>query len=374
MINNIMTDKIKILCVVGTRPNFIKIAPLISAFRKSGKIEPTLVHTGQHYDNNMSDAFFHDLDIPKPDVNLYIKGAEPHIQSIQIIARFNYVIDLFEPDYVLVVGDVTSSFACAYTAYYNHIPIIHIESGQRSYDNTMPEEINRVAIDRMSTLLFVSKQSGYENLIDEGYNDKHIYNCGNILNDSISMVKSDTNILNYLGLTHNNYNLLTLHRDTNVDNIDKLKSIIIEIEKIASDKPVVFPVHPRTQKTLLNITTTNNIIKTEPMCYTDFITLVKHSNVVITDSGGIQEEALLLGVPCLTLRYNTERHLTVALGSNELIGTDRLTIEKSIKRTLSEDVKSYQPPEKWDTKVASRIIKVIDDNPSLLNISHPVGF
>ena len=327
MINNIMTDKIKILCVVGTRPNFIKIAPLISAFRKSGKIEPIIVHTGQHYDNNMSDAFFKDLDIPSPDINLYIKGAEPHIQSIQIIARFNYVIDLFEPDYILVVGDVTSSFACAYTAYHNHIPIIHIESGQRSYDNTMPEEINRVAIDRMSTLLFVSKQSGYENLIDEGYNDKHIYNCGNILNDSISMVKSDTNILNYLGLTHNNYNLLTLHRGANVDNIDKLKSIIVEIEKIASDKPVVFPVHPRTQKTLLNITTTNNIIKTEPMCYTDFITLVKHSNVVITDSGGIQEETSILSIPCITLRTTTEWAESLIAGTNTLIKDIKILYE-----------------------------------------------
>ena len=313
-----MVKPIKILCVCGTRPNFIKIAPIMRAMQSSDSIIPILINTGQHYNQSMSDVFFKDLNIPKPDINLYIKGAEPHIQSVQIIVRFNYVIDLTEPDYILVTGDVTSSFACAYTAYHRSIPIIHIEAGQRSYDNSMPEEINRVAIDHMSEMLFVSRPSGYENLLKENIVN-NIYQCGNVLYDSLAMVGDNSDILHKLNVIKDNYNVLTLHRPANVDNIDNLRLIIAEIEKIATDKPVIFPVHPRIQRSMLNIHTTDNIILTEPLSYTEFINLIRNANMVITDSGGIQEETSILNIPCLTLRTTTEWTESLIHGTNRLI-------------------------------------------------------
>ena len=368
----------RIVSVVGARPQFIKLAPFDKEARK--KHEHVIIHTGQHYNYEMSKTFFDELDIPEPDYNLEIGSGTHAWQTGQMLTKLGETLPKISPDLVIVYGDTNSTLAGALAAVKLHIPAGHVEAGYRSFDISMPEEVNRVITDRISQILFSPTKDAVDNLKKGGRGDGRVFFVGNIMTESLlgHLEKIDKiDILKDLGLKNREYAVLTLHRPENTNDKDRLRGIFKGL--INADYPILFPVHPRTTALLREygieeLIDSSRIKKIEPMKYLEFAKLQKESRLIITDSGGIQEEALLLGVPCLTLRYNTERHLTVALGSNELIGTDRLTIEKSIKRTLSEDVKSYQPPEKWDTKVSSRIIKVIDDNPSLLNISHPVGF
>jgi len=359
----------RIINVVGARPNFIKIAPLISEMQKyPALIEPFLLHTGQHYDKEMSEEIFKDLELPNPEIYLGV-GSDSYAKQIgEIMSRFEKVLKKLSADLVLVVGDVNSTLACALIANKLSIPVAHIEAGLRSFNWQMPEEINRVLTDHLSDYLFITERSAYRNLIKEGISKSKIYFVGNVMIDTLRryLDKSENSkILKELNLKEKSYAVLTLHRPENVDNKETLFHLLEIIKKVQKDIPIVLPLHPRTKQRIKEfclegkIKELNNLILTKAMSYLDFLNLQSKASFILTDSGGIQEEAAILKIPCLTLRSETERPVTVIQGSNTIVGLDSKKITEEIKSILNNRKRKFKIPEKWDGKASERIIKIL---------------
>jgi len=339
------------------------------AFEANGGFETLLVHTGQHYDENMSKLFFEELEIPRPDVNLEVGSASQAAQTAEIMKRFEPVVLDFKPDYVLVVGDVNSTIACGLVAVKLGVKLIHVEAGLRSFDRTMPEEINRLLTDSISDLLFVTEQSGVDNLRNEGINSAKVHFVGNVMIDTLlanreKAQKSD--ILSRLGLVPRKYGVITLHRPSNVDDVETLGEILLAFEEIQKEVKLVFPMHPRTRSNIKGsklerrIEVMRNFILLEPVGYLDFLCLMSNAAFVMTDSGGIQEETTILGVPCMTLRESTERPVTITEGTNRLVNITTEDIIKSYRQiTSNSDRYTDKIPKLWDGKAAERIVKII---------------
>ncbi|MFH1897587.1 MAG: UDP-N-acetylglucosamine 2-epimerase (non-hydrolyzing) [Candidatus Desantisbacteria bacterium] len=358
----------KIINVVGARPNFVKIAPLIEEMNKFSQIESIIVHTGQHYDYNMSKQFFKDLNIPDPDIHLEIGSGSHAMQTAKIMMGIEGVFLREKPDLTLVVGDVNSTIACALVSVKLNIPVAHVEAGLRSFDRSMPEEINRILTDAISDYLFVTECAGMENLLNEGIPEKKMFFVGNVMIDTLLKYKKqaeNAGILNNLGVEDRNYCLLTLHRPSNVDNQEGLKNILGAIDEIQRDISVIFPVHPRTRVRMEEfgmldwIDQMKGLRLINPISYLEFLGLMNKAQFVLTDSGGIQEETTVLGVSCLTLRENTERPVTVEVGTNMVIGTEQKKIIEESKKLINGYKKSGTIPEYWDGKTAERIIRIL---------------
>jgi len=360
---------LKIICVAGARPNFVKIAPLVAEFRKhSQAFDTMLVHTGQHYDEALSDAFFRDLEIPPPDIHLDVGSLSHAQQTAEIIKRFEPVLLDARPDYVLVVGDVNSTVACALTAAKLKVGVIHVEAGLRSFDRDMPEEINRVLTDHLSDLLFVTEESGRRNLLKEGIAPEKIHFAGNVMIDSLRRqlkAASRSDVLERLGLAQGAYGLVTLHRPSNVDLPDVFRGILTALRAISQHLPVIFPIHPRSEARIreMKLETyfdgNSNLRRIPPVGYPDFLEMMRHARLVLTDSGGIQEETTVLGVPCLTLRHNTERPSTIEMGTNKLVGTQPDVIVAAALQALSGNSAPGTLPPLWDGHAAERIVEVL---------------
>lgn len=360
----------KIISVVGARPNFMKVAPIHRAFQVyTQNIQHLICHTGQHYDEKMSKIFFDDLMLPKPDFYLGIGSGTHAEQTGRIMIEFEKVLLEEKPDLIIVVGDVNSTIACSLTAGKLHIPTAHVEAGLRSFDRTMPEEINRILTDSISEFLFVTEKSGLENLKNEGIADSKVHFVGNVMIDSLVYFLSNTNASNILAdynLSPNDFVLVTLHRPSNVDNMEQLSSLIALLNSVAASKKLIFPIHPRTKNNLnsfgLAEKLINNVILTDPIGYIDFLTLMKNAELILTDSGGIQEESTYLGIQCVTIRNSTERPITVEIGTNHLVGDDYKTAESVSLDILNGNKKKGKIPEKWDGKTAERICEIIAAN------------
>lgn len=358
----------KILTIVGTRPNFIKLAALVVEIKKH-KIEHVLVHTGQHYDEEMSKFFFDELGLPKPDINLGVGSGSYGEQIGNIIIKLEEVLMEQKPELVLVVGDVNSTFAGALIAKQLKIKVAHVEAGLRSFDMDMPEEINRILTDKISDFLFTTERSGNKNLFKEGISKDKIFFVGNVMIDTLlkHKKKSDSSrILQRLNLRKKNYAVMTLHRPSNVDGKIALESIISIAEELQSKIKIVFPIHPRTRRNLEifdigeKINKIPNLTITEPLGYLDFLCLMSNSALVLTDSGGIQEETTVLGIPCITLRNNTERPITMEQGTNILVSTDKSKILKKSFEVINGKIKlKSKKPIFWDGKASERILKII---------------
>lgn len=354
----------QIACVVGARPNFMKIAPLLRAFRGRPCLASRLIHTGQHFSPEMSDVFFTELGIGAPDVNLDIGAGSPVWQTAEIMKRLDELFAAERPSLVLVVGDVNSTLAAALVASKHEIPLAHVEAGLRSFDRGMPEEINRIVTDSLSDYLFVTEPSGVENLKREGVDGQRIFLTGNVMIDTLfaSLERAGkSDVLSRLGLEPQRYALTTLHRPSNVDDVDRLRRLVAVLSQIAADLPVVFAVHPRTQQRIRAAAIpTDGLTLTPPLGYLDFLRLTSEARLVLTDSGGIQEETSALRVPCLTLRENTERPITTTQGSNRLIGTDPQTILAAALQALSEPARAGRTPDLWDGHAAERIAGILE--------------
>ena len=361
-----MKRKYKLILVAGARPNFIKIAPLMYALENHPTIEPVLVHTGQHYDGNMSDLFFKQLNIPEPDINLEVGSASHAVQTARIMERFEKVCLDIQPDMVMVVGDVNSTVACTLVASKLNIKTAHYEAGLRSNDRSMPEEINRIVTDAVCDYFFTTSKDANENLIREGKQADSIFLVGNLMIDTLVRLlpKADFKNLSDLkiGALDGKYALVTLHRPSNVDDSKMFLSIMKALQKIAHHMPVIFPVHPRTRLRIadcgLQIPEKEKLYLIDPIGYLEFLALQKNAAVVITDSGGIQEETTVLGVPCLTLQENTERPITVWEGTNKLIGVNE--IEYEIEEILKGNGKKGKVPYLWDGEAAGRIVNILE--------------
>ena len=358
----------KIINVVGARPNFMKIAPIIEAMRATEQIESILVHTGQHYDEQMSDLFFRQLNIPKPDINLEVGSASHSVQTAEIMMAFEPVVKEHKPDAVLVVGDVNSTIACGLVAAKLGVKLIHVEAGLRSFDRSMPEEINRVLTDAISDLLFCTEQSAVENLLREGAGKEKIFFVGNVMIDSLlkNITFADKlNILDRLNLKEKGFIVLTLHRPSNVDNPAVLGRILDAIEVIQQYMPVIFPIHPRTEHNMRTMELTERLEKISnlklipPLGYLEFLKLLSGARLVMTDSGGIQEETAVLKIPCLTVRENTERPVTVEVGSNVVAGTDPDKIIIAYRDLILRDLNNIPKPPLWDGHAAERIVGIL---------------
>lgn len=354
----------KILHVVGARPNFMKAAPVMDALSKRGGVTQVLVHTGQHYDLNMSEVFFRQLGMPEPDFNLGV-GSESHaVQTAQIMMRFEEVVLSERPDLVLVYGDVNSTVAAALVCTKLGIRLGHVEAGLRSFDRTMPEEINRLLTDQIADMLFTPSVDGNENLAREGVSSEKIHFVGNVMIDTLIRLLPEAkgSKLKAEGLENKSYALVTLHRPSNVDEREMLIKIMKTLEEISEDLPVIFPIHPRTRRRLsdLKLKTDNlNLRLIQPVGYLEFLALQKSATVVITDSGGIQEETTFLGVPCLTVRENTERPVTVEAGTNVLVGQDMKRLKREVYKILDGKAKKGSVPPLWDGKASERIAEVV---------------
>lgn len=357
----------KILSVVGARPNFIKIAPVHKAFQQYPTLfEHKIIHTGQHFDHKMSKVFFDELQMPEPYLNLNIHGGSHAQQTARIMQAFEQVLIDEQPDMIIVPGDVNSTLACSLVASKMNIPVAHVESGLRSFDRTMPEEINRILTDQISELLFVSEPSGITHLLNEGIAKEKIHYVGNVMIDSLvhsmPIIKKSI-ILEKLGLQPGEYILATFHRPSNVDKEEKLRELVTFLNELSKKQKVVFPIHPRTQNNLTNNNLLHllddNIQLTEPLAYTDFLQLINNSIMVVTDSGGIQEETTFLGIICCTLRANTERPVTIDVGTNYLLGDNFRKASSKVIELLEEERKTAAIPEYWDGHTADRIVKVI---------------
>ena len=398
----------KLIIVVGARPNFMKVAPILWAVRKyndrsgsvdrTGALETLLVHTGQHYDAQMSDAFFADLGLPHPDVSLGVGSGSHAAQTAEVMVRFEEVLLRERPDAVIVVGDVNSTVACALTTAKLPVEVpgrkpllVHVEAGLRSFDTTMPEELNRVVTDHLADILFVTERSGLENLEHEGISSKKVFFVGNTMIDSLLAFQSRADaspVLDRLGLRFADeghaiagtapFGLLTLHRPANVDSRSALQEILEGLGELASRRPIIFPVHPRTRQRIHQFdldhyfvassesttdtpranTPTIGIQLVDPLGYIDFVCLMKNAEIVLTDSGGIQEETTCLGIPCVTIRENTERPITIRQGTNVLAGTTTAGIRKAIA-SQSKGRPGRGVPERWDGKTAGRIVEIL---------------
>lgn len=362
----------KIINVVGARPNFMKIAPIHNLMLKSKVIKPILLHTGQHYDEKMSKVFFIDLKMPMPDIYLNVGSGSHAVQTAKIMVEFEKVCLEQKPDMVLVVGDVNSTVACTLVAVKLGIKCVHVESGLRSFDRRMPEEINRLMTDVVSDYLFVSEESGMINLKNEGIPRSKVFHVGNVMIDSlVNHIKSadKSRIMKELGVKKEEFCLVTLHRPSNVDDPKNAKTLVDTLKTVSKKLKVVFPIHPRTLKNfeamgiLKGFSDNDNIKLTDPLGYLDFMKLMKESRFLLTDSGGIQEETTYLGKPCLTLRENTERPSTVTQGTNILIKElDKKLIIKHIDDILAGKVKKGTVPKYWDGKTAQRIVKILENS------------
>ena len=358
---------LRILNVVGARPNLVKMAPLLAAYRTHDAIEPILVHTGQHDGDAMSGRFFRELDIPLPDVNLHVGGGSHAVQTAEIMKAFETVVLDRRPAAVLVVGDVNSTVACALVAAKLHVPLVHVEAGLRSGDRTMPEEINRVVTDAVSDLLFCTEQAAVDNLAREGIAADSVFLVGNLLVDTLLAQRRRAGrsaILAQLGLAPQAYAVLTLHRPSNVDAPAALEEILAAVAQIQTHTPVVAPAHPRLRQALARpgaakiCAALERLVVIEPLGYLDFLALIGAARVVLTDSGGVQEETTMLGVPCLTLRENTERPVTLQMGTNRLAGTAASGIVAAFDAAASQQW-SGRPPPLWDGRSAGRIAAIL---------------
>ena len=372
----------KILCVIGARPNYMKIAPIINEMEEYNSarsleinLDYLLVHTGQHYDDNMSDSFFKDLQIPLPDIYLGVGSGSHAEQTARIMTGFEKICFREHPDLVIVVGDVNSTLGCSLVAAKLLIPVAHVEAGLRSFDRSMPEEINRIVTDSLSTYLFTTCRDANKNLKREGIPENRIFFVGNVMIDSLlknkELAKSQIKKFNKLKKT--DYALLTLHRPSNVDNLKTFQDIFEALITISKKIPIVFPAHPRTQKMIKefgfkdlfrnnlasNLSPRKGICLIPPMSYLEFLSLMDSAKFVLTDSGGIQEETTVLGIPCLTLRENTERPITHREGTNTLVGTDKDKITRKAFDILNGKIKHGKIPELWDGKASQRIVKII---------------
>jgi UDP-N-acetylglucosamine 2-epimerase (non-hydrolysing) len=353
----------KIMAIVGARPNFMKIAPIMWEIRRRTDVEAVLVHTGQHYDQKMSALFFDELHIPKPDVDLGVGSGSHAVQTAEVMRRVEPLILEQKPDAMIVVGDVNSTIACALTAVKLGVPVAHVEAGLRSFDRTMPEEINRILTDAISHWLFVSERTGLQNLGREGIPAERVFFVGNVMIDTLLATRGrieEARALENLQLEDRGYVVVTLHRPSNVDNPEVLAGLIGSLREVQQELPVIFPIHPRTRKALPPEVTSGmkGLRLLDPLGYLDFMKIVAHSRMVLTDSGGIQEETTVLGVPCLTLRNNTERPATVEEGTNTLVGQDPKQVILAFRKALANP-KRGRIPELWDGRAASRILDVL---------------
>ena len=352
--------------VVGARPNFMKAAPVLKALnlRQIGK--QVLVHTGQHYDQNMSEVFFRQLDLPRPDVNLEVGSGTHAVQTAEIMVRFEERVLDYRPDLVLVYGDVNSTMAASIVCSKLGIPIAHVEAGLRAFDRSMPEEVNRLLTDQIADMLFVPSEDGVENLRREGIADEKIHLVGNVMIDTLVRLlpKADAswNTSCISQWRNKPYMLVTLHRPSNVDNPDALMAIVMTLRDISDSLAVIFPVHPRTRmklKIMNDLNLNENFHLIEPLGYLEFLALQSKATVVVTDSGGIQEETSFLGVPCLTLRSNTERPVTVSMGTNILIGNNMSRLRLETNKILNKNPKPGRIPPLWDGQASERIAAII---------------
>lgn len=354
----------KILNVVGARPNFMKMAPLLEEMRQyPDDITPLLLHTGQHYDKNMSQQFFEDLGLPEPDIYLGVGSGSHAVQTAKIMELFEPQVLEHKPDLVVVVGDVNSTMACALVAVKLHIPVAHVEAGLRSFDRRMPEEINRIVTDSISDYLFITEESARLNLLREGVSDGKIFFVGNVMIDSLLKHKAKADqspILTDLKLQPKQYALLTLHRPENVDKPETLRPILQALEEISHRLEIVFPIHPRTRHNLEEFhLLPKNFKILEPLGYLDFLKLMAEARLVLTDSGGVQEETTILQTPCLTLRENTERPVTQEQGTNQIIGMKKEAIVSHALRILEQKGQGKRIPPLWDGHAASRIVEIL---------------
>lgn len=367
-----MRRPIRLLSIVGARPNFMKIAPVAKAIEPHReRFEHRLVHTGQHYDERMSQSFFEDLRMPRPDINLEVGSGSHAEQTGKVMMAIEPVLRDFMPDCVLVVGDVNSTLACALAAKKLNLNVAHIEAGLRSNDRTMPEEINRLATDAISDLLFTTDRFANANLKNEGVATERVHFVGNVMIDTLlthlQAAKASGAKRKY-GVEHGAYATLTLHRPSNVDSAASLSGLLTAILDAAPNLPLIFPIHPRTRQRIEEFGLSHlfagaagrpGIFMVEPLPYLEFLDLNSGACLIITDSGGLQEEATILGVPCITLRENTERPITIVDGTNVLAGTAPDKVATAIKKTLAAPARRSAPPEKWDGKAAERIVDVL---------------
>jgi len=361
---------LRLVSVVGARPNFMKIAPLIAEMRRRpDTIEPILIHTGQHYDESMNDSFFRDLNIPMPDLNLEVGSGTHAEQTGRIMIELERPLDKLEPDWVIVVGDVNSTMAGALVASKLNIRVAHVEAGLRSRDRTMPEEINRIVTDAIADLLLTPSPDANENLIREGIPPEKIQFVGNIMIDTLyrSLERArQSDLLRRMGLESGAFCVMTLHRPSNVDHRETLAGILDAMRAIQQEITVVFPIHPRTRARLDEFGLSDfaaampGLVLTEPLGYIDFLSLYSNSRLVLTDSGGIQEETTALSIPCLTLRDTTERPITVTQGTNRLVGSDPERIKLEALAVLKAGQPRTEIPELWDGKTAARIVDAIE--------------
>lgn len=356
---------IRLLAVAGARPNFMKVAPLLRAMQAQPRVASFLVHTGQHYDAAMSDSFFRDLGMPEPDVNLGVGSGSHAAQTADVLRDIEPVLLDWKPDAVIVVGDVNSTLAATLAAAKLCIPVAHVEAGLRSFDRTMPEEVNRLVTDVLSRWLFTSEPSGNENLAREGVLSERVHFVGNIMIDTLRANLERArriDVVEKLGLEPGGYAVLTLHRPSNVDDPEHLLRLFGVLEKIHQRLPVVFPVHPRTKATISRELGGKppGLRVVDPLGYLEFLRLMADSRLVLTDSGGIQEETTVLGVPCLTLRRNTERPVTVTQGTNVMVGPDPERILAEATAILEGRAKAGRIPDLWDGGTAKRIVDVLE--------------
>lgn len=357
----------KIISVVGARPNFMKIAPLHKAFKLySNKVQHIICHTGQHYDEKMSKIFFDDLELPKPDYYLGVGSGSHAEQTAKVMMEFEKILMQEKPDLIIVVGDVNSTIACSLTAVKLHIKVAHVEAGLRSGDRMMPEEINRVLTDSISDYLFVTEKSGMSNLADEGVSSDKIYFSGNVMIDSLINylpMADNSTVHQQYEVTKGEYVIVTLHRPSNVDVFEQAVKLKDLLNTISEKREIVFPMHPRTLNNWKKFNIINllnsNIKITEPIGYIDFLSLTKNAELILTDSGGIQEESTYLGIQCITLRTSTERPITVEIGTNQLLGTNLPKAETAALKVLGGDLKQGIIPELWDGNSAIRIAEII---------------
>jgi len=356
----------KAAVIVGARPNFMKAAPLIREFRKRRSLEWVLIHTGQHYDENMSRVFFEDLELPEPDIHLGVGSGSHAEQTARIMIAFEGVVARERPDLIIVVGDVNSTLACSLVGAKALIPVAHVEAGLRSFDLAMPEEINRMVTDILSRFCFTTSPEAETNLLREGVTSDRIFFVGNIMIDSLLfyLAKAESSrVLDTLGAAPGEYVLVTLHRPSNVDESGVLAGIMEALAGLARSFPVIFPVHPRTRKMIESargaIEIPEGLKLIEPLGYLDFVKAMRHARIVVTDSGGIQEETTVLGVPCITVRENTERPITVEIGTNVLVGSDPGKIRDEAARILAGPARAHRVPPLWDGKTAGRIADIL---------------
>lgn len=362
----------KVINVVGARPNFMKMAPIVEAMNAYPQdFEHLLVHTGQHYDERMSKSFFDELGMPKPDLDLGVGSGSHAEQTARVMVAFEKICLDERPDLVIVVGDVNSTFACTVTAKKLGIKVAHVEAGLRSRDMAMPEEINRLCTDVLCDYLFTTDVGAGLNLQAEGVAENRIFFVGNVMIDTLMKhrrVAEQLSLAEDLGLKKNRYATLTLHRPANVDDPDVLRGILEALQEISRDLPIVFPIHPRTRNAIEEYgygsffetgKTVRGIWVTEPMGYLEFLHLNMNARMVLTDSGGLQEETTVLGVPCITLRHNTERPITCEQGTNRIVGNNRDAILQAAAPILAGELKHAQHPDKWDGHAAERIVEVL---------------